>query len=77
MSAVVAGTTKCRTSCAGAFPHADVLEAIANEVAIAAYIAADMIACREIDKETWERLALAHRRISDARALVTPARLPP
>ena len=57
-------------------PARDVLEAIANEVAIVAHIAADMIDCREIDKETWERLALAHRRIRDARALVTPARLP-
>lgn len=54
----------------------EVLDALAHEVAVVAYTAADMIQQREIDQQTWERLALAHRRISDGRAVVTPARLP-
>jgi hypothetical protein len=53
----------------------DALVALSEEIAIAAYIAADMIEHRAIDQETWERLAHAHRRISDARALIAPARL--
>jgi hypothetical protein len=53
----------------------DALIAFNEEIAVAAYIAADMIQSRAIDQATWERLALAHRRISSARALIAPARL--
>jgi hypothetical protein len=53
----------------------DALIAFNEEIAVAAYIAADMIQSGTIDQDTWERLALAHRRISSARALIAPARL--
>jgi len=53
----------------------DALVALNDEIAVAAYIAADMIEHRTIDQEDWNRLATAHRRISDARALIAPARL--
>jgi hypothetical protein len=55
----------------------EILDAIAHEVAIVAYTAADFIDQREIDPTTWERLALAHRRISWARAAITAPKLPP
>jgi hypothetical protein len=54
----------------------EVLDALAHEVAVVAHIAADLISCKTIDDETWERLALAHRRISGGRAVITPARFP-
>ena len=57
-------------------PAREILDALANEVAVVVYIAADMIEGKSIDAETWTRLALAHRRIGDARALVTAPRLP-
>lgn len=55
----------------------EVLDALAHEVAVVAYAAADFIEQRGIDQATWERLALAHRRISWARAAITAPKLPP
>jgi len=54
----------------------EILDALGNEIAVGAYIVADFIEGRTIDGDTWERLALAHRRISDVRALITSPRLP-
>jgi hypothetical protein len=54
---------------------ADALAALNHEIAVAAYVAADLIERREISQATWERLALAHRRISWARVECCPARL--
>jgi hypothetical protein len=54
----------------------EVLDALAFETAVVAHTAADFIERRSIDAEAWERLALAHRRISWGRAVVTPGKLP-
>lgn len=48
-------------------PASDVLAAISHEVHVVAVIAADVLAHKEIDDETWDRLALAVARIGDAR----------
>jgi hypothetical protein len=56
-------------------PAREILDSLAYEVAVVAHIAADMMEHREIDQEKWERLSLAHRRISGARAVVTPPSL--
>jgi hypothetical protein len=53
----------------------EVLEALNDEIATAAYIVGDLIQQGAIDDENWKRLALAHRRVSAARALISPARL--
>jgi hypothetical protein len=54
----------------------DALEALDHEISVVTYIALDLIEHREIEPDTWHRLATAHRRISNARALIAPARLP-
>jgi hypothetical protein len=43
------------------------LEPAAHEAFVVALIAADIIAKKEIDQDTWKRLAAAYRRLSDAR----------
>ncbi|WP_156762722.1 CHC2 zinc finger domain-containing protein [Woeseia oceani] len=48
-------------------PAADALDAISHEAHVCAAIAADVHSHCEIDTETWERLAIAVSRISDAR----------
>ena len=48
-------------------PARDALEAIDHEANVVAIIAADMQAQREIDNDTWDRLALAVSRIGNAR----------
>jgi hypothetical protein len=55
----------------------DALAALSDEVMIVAFVAADMVSHKTIDEEDWHRLATAARRISDARALIVPARLRP
>jgi hypothetical protein len=50
----------------------DVLVAIDDEVHVVAVIGADVLEHRELDQPTWGRLALAVRRIGDARAAVAP-----
>jgi hypothetical protein len=54
----------------------EALKALNDEIATVAYIVGDLIHRGAIDDESWKRLALAHRRISAARALISPARLP-
>jgi len=53
-------------------PAADALVAIDHEAHVVAIIGADILAHRELDQPTWERLALAVRRIGDTRAAVAP-----
>jgi hypothetical protein len=54
-------------------PAVDALVAIDHEVHVVAIIATDMLKHRELDQPTWDRLALAVRRIGNARAAVAPA----
>lgn len=56
-------------------PAADALQAIDHEAHVVAIIAADVHQHREIDAETWRRLALAVQRIGEARSRIAPARL--
>jgi hypothetical protein len=53
-------------------PVAEALASIDHEAHVVAAIGADLLAHREIDAPTWERLALAVHRIGDTRALVAP-----
>jgi len=58
-------------------PAADALAALDHEAQVIAVIAADLHQHREIDEATWQRLALAARRIGEARAVVAPLRVKP
>jgi hypothetical protein len=58
-------------------PAGDALAAIDHEAHVAAAIAADAAEHREVDEPTWARLALAARRIGEARAVVAPLRVKP
>ena len=53
-------------------PAADALIAIDHEAHVVAIIGADVHQHRELDQETWNRLALAVQRIGSARAAVAP-----
>jgi hypothetical protein len=53
-------------------PAMDALAAIDHEAHVVAVIGADIHEHRELDEPTWDRLALAVRRIGDARAAVAP-----
>lgn len=53
---------------------ADALAALDHEVHVVAIIGADFLGGRDIDHDTWSRLAQAVRRIGDARARCCPAK---
>lgn len=53
-------------------PAADALVAIDHEAHVVAVVGADVLAHREIDEPTWERLMQAVHRIGDIRAQVVP-----
>lgn len=55
----------------------DALHALADDAFLVAIIGADFLEHREIDRETWNMLAAACRRISDARAACCSARRTP
>lgn len=52
-------------------PSADAWDAVAHEVTVVAVIGADFRKHRELDEDTWDRLALAVERITAARDLYT------
>lgn len=52
----------------------DALQALDHESLVVAIIGADVLKHREIDQETWDRLANAVNRINDTRAKFAPAR---
>ena len=58
-------------------PATDALEAIDHEAKVVAFIATDFLEHREIDEETWQRLAEAVSRIGAARSKCAPARFKP
>ena len=55
-------------------PASDALAAIDHEAQVVALIAADVFDHREIDADTWQRLAKAAHRIGETRAAVAPLR---
>ena len=55
-------------------PASDALAALDHEALVIGVIASDVREHRELDDETWQRLALAVRRIGEARALIAPRR---
>jgi len=54
----------------------DALHALADDAFLIAIIGADFVEHREIDRETWNMLAGACRRICDARAACCSAKVP-
>jgi primase-polymerase (primpol)-like protein len=50
------------------------LEALDHEALVVAVIGADFLKYRELDEETWSRLATAVERITATRAKLSPAR---
>jgi hypothetical protein len=62
---------RVRTSVAR-IPASDALVAIDHEAHVVAVIGADILEHRELDLPTHDRLALAVKRIGDARAAVAP-----
>lgn len=54
----------------------EALAALDHEAAVVAIVGADFLEHREIDEPTWQRLAVAVRKISDARAVCCPAKVP-
>jgi hypothetical protein len=59
------------------YSSSDALAALDHEAHVVAIIGADMLEHRDVDQETWERLATAVRLIGDARAVCCPAKVPP
>lgn len=58
-------------------PAVDALAALDHEAQVIAVIGADVRQHRELDEATWQRLALAVRRIGEARAMTAPLRVKP
>lgn len=52
----------------------DALNALADDACLIAIIGADFLEHRTLDRETWDMLAAAYRRVSDARAVCCSAK---
>jgi hypothetical protein len=57
------------------FDARQILATLNQEALVTAVIAGDILEHRNVDEETWTRLAVAVNRINTARALCAPARI--
>lgn len=64
------------TATKSAFPAREALALVDHEVLVATLIVGDILKARRADTDQWQRLALCASRISDARSMTCPARVP-
>jgi len=59
------------------FSARDALATLDHESLVVAVIGADILECKEVDDDTWDRLGAAVQRINATRAMCGPARMRP